>query len=80
MTNLIDKNKRDIDTPGNGYACYHLYRDRTGQHFQGGVKKYVIFHHDRLVGEYDTIRDANIGYARGDLDGHRAEGYGGLSK
>jgi hypothetical protein len=80
MTNLIDSNKRDIDTQGNGYICFHLYRDRNGDLFPGGMKRYVVFHYDRLVGEYDTLREANIGYARGDMDGHRAEEYAGLNK
>ena len=63
-----------------GYLCYHLYRDRVGNIFPNGKKMCVIFHHGRLVGEYNDQRAANIGYINGDMDGHRAGEYGGLSK
>ena len=65
---------------GEGYCCYHLYRDRNGNLFDHGKKMYVVFHHNRLVCECDTLREANLAYNRGDLDGHKAEEYAGLSK
>ena len=61
-----------------GYCCYHLYRDRNGNLFKGGKKMCVIFHHGRLVGEYNDQRAANIGYINGDMDGHKAGEYLGL--
>ena len=74
-TNLIARNGRE---ESNGYCCHHLYLDRNGQLFANGKKMYVVFQDSRLVGEYDTLREANLAYRRGDLDGFKESEYLGL--
>ena len=68
-TNYLSE-KRRAANPWDGYCFYHLLRDGNGNSFPDGNKRYVIFDHEALVGEFFTISAGNEAF----LDGVRVEG------